>query len=169
MLESCIALARKSQTPLIVICSKAVRQHEVIDMAAGAGVEAFAFDLPPGNPLGIDFAVSGDEELSGASPGWNRDLSMKRNLGLVLARMLGWTRLMFLDDDIYGVTWDDVPALAAALDNHNVSAFIAEKIPGNSVACHANRLGGGRQDVFASGSEMGVRCDLDDLAFFSNV
>ena len=97
------------------------------------------------------------------------DVSMKRNLGLVLARLLGWPRIMFLDDDIYGITGADVAALAAGLDDHSVSALIPKKFPDNSVACHAHRLGGGRQDVFASASGMGARCDRDDLAFFPNV
>lgn len=169
MLENCIELATRTQIPLIVICSKAVRQHEVIDMAARAEVEAFAFDLPSGNPLAIDFATSDDEELVAANPGWNRDVSMKRNLGLVLARLLGWKRLMFLDDDILDLGEDDVAALAAALEDHTVSALIPTKFPDNSVVCHAHRLGGGDQDVFASASGIGVRCDRDDLAFFPNV
>jgi hypothetical protein len=169
MLESSIDLAQRTQTPLIVVCSKAVRQDEVIDLAALADVEAFAFDLPPGNLLGIDFATSDDEELSAASPGWNRDLSLKRNLGLILARLVGWTKIMFLDDDIYGVTRDDVAALAAALEDHSVSALLPAEFPDNSVACHAHRLGGGNQDVFASASGIGVRCDRDNLGFFPNV
>jgi hypothetical protein len=76
---------------------------------------------------------------------------------------------MFLDDDIFGVTELDVAALAAALDDHNVSALIPEEFPDNSVACHANRLGGAGQDVFASASGIGVRCDREDLAFFPNI
>ena len=59
--------------------------------------------------------------------------------------MLGWRRLMFLDDDIYDVSKDDVDALVAALDNHNVSVLIPDEYSDNSVACHAHRLGGGRQ------------------------
>jgi TIR domain len=168
-LRSCIGLARRTQTPLIVACSRAASQSEVIGMAGSANVEAFAFDLPPGNPLGIGFTTSADKELSAASPGWHSDLSMKRNLGLVLARLLGWTRLMFLDDDIYGVRQHDVAALAAALDDHAVSALIPKQFPDNSVVTHANRLIGERQDVFASGSGMGVRCDRDDLAFFPDI
>jgi hypothetical protein len=169
MLKNCIDLARKTEIPLVVVCSKAVRQDEVIDMAAAAAVEAFAFDLPPGNPLGVDFATSKDEELAAASPGWKRDLSMKRNLGLALGRLLGWERLMFLDDDIYRVARKDVAALAAALEDHKVSALIPKRYPDNSVVCHAHRLGGGHQDVFASASGIGVRCDRDELAFFPNV
>jgi glycosyltransferase involved in cell wall biosynthesis len=114
-------------------------------------------------------ATSEDEELAAASPGWNHDLSVKRNLGLVLARLAGWTKLMFLDDDIYGVTEDDVAMLAAALEDHSVSALIPAEFPDNSVACHAHRLSGGKQDVFASASGIGVRCDRDDLGFFPNL
>jgi hypothetical protein len=151
------------------VCSRAVGQKEVIERAARANVEAFAFDLPTGNPLDIDFATSEDEELSSASPGWDHDLSMKRNIGLVLARLLGWTRLMFLDDDIYRVSRKDVAALAAALDDQSVSALIPKRYPDNSVVCHAHRLGGGDQDVFASASGIGIRCDRDEMAFFPNV
>jgi hypothetical protein len=151
------------------VCSRHARQDEVITLAAQANVEAIVFDLPPGNPLGIDFATCQDRELSAANIGWTRDLSMKRNLGLVLARLLGWTKLMFLDDDIYGVASGDVVALAAALEDHSVSALIPMWFPDNSVACHAHRLGGGKQGVFASASGIGVRCDRNDLAFFPNI
>jgi hypothetical protein len=169
VLRNSIGLARRTQTPLIVACSRAVTQNEVIELASSENVEAFAFDLPPTNPLGIDFLTSEDDELIAASPGWHRDLSIKRNIGLVLARLLGWTRLMFLDDDIYGVGQHHVAALAAALEDHSVSALIPKRYPDNSVVCHAHRLGGGKQDVFASASGIGVRCDQKELAFFPNL
>jgi hypothetical protein len=168
-LRSGLGIARRTRKPLIVLCSRAISQDEVIERAARADVEAFAVNLPAGNPLEIEFTTSQDTELSAASPGWTRDISMKRNIGLVLARLLGWTRLMFLDDDIYGVSQHDVAALAAALDDHCVSALIPRRYPDNSVVCHAHRLGGGKQDVFASASGMGVRCDRDELAFFPNI
>ncbi len=101
--------------------------------------------------------------------GRTRDLSMKRNVGLVIAQMLGWQRLMFLDDDIYGVSKEDVDALASGLNDHTVSVLIPDEYPDNSVACHAHRLGGGEQGKFASGGGMGVRCDREDLAFFPNI
>jgi hypothetical protein len=170
-LTACMALARETDVPLIVICSKLVNRGEVIDMAAAGGVQAYAFDLldSPANPLGITFATSSDEQLAAASSVKTRDLSPKRNLGLVIARMLGWRRLMFLDDDIYGITGRDVDALAGGLSTHGISVLIPDEFPDNSVACHANRLGGGQQDVFAGGGATGVRCDRDDLAFFPNI
>jgi hypothetical protein len=83
--------------------------------------------------------------------------------------MLDWKRLMFLDDGIYGITREDVDALAAGLSDHSVSVLIPDKFEDNSVVCHANRIGGGEQGTFASAGAMGVRCDRDDLAFFPNI
>jgi hypothetical protein len=170
-LTPCMGLARETHIPLVVLCSKMVRSHQVIKMATDVGVKAYALDWPPhpANPLGIKFATSSDLELAAVSSVTTRDLGMKRNLGLVLARMLGWKRLMFLDDDIYGVTAEDVNALAAGLSGHSVSVLIPDKFEDNSVVCHANRLGGGQQGKFASAGGMGVQCDRDDLAFFPNI
>lgn len=166
-------LARETRIPLIVVCSKLVNQHQVIKMATDAGVKAYALDWPPyrvnPDPLGTKFKTSSNPELAAASSARTRDLSMKRNLGLVLARMLDWKRLMFLDDDIYGITRDDVAALAAGLSDHSVSVLIPDKFEDNSVVCHANRLGGGQQDKFASAGGMGVYVDRDDLAFFPSI
>jgi hypothetical protein len=171
MFPDCIGLARQTAIPLIVVCSKRVDRRQVTAAATHAHVEAFALDLPahPANPLGISFSTSSDEDLVAANAGSARDLSTKRNLGLVLARMLRWQRLMFLDDDIFDVTREDVEALAAGLSDHSVSVLIPEEYPDNSVACHAHRLGGGHQGRFASADGMGVRCDRDDLAFFPNI
>ena len=172
-LTACMKLARETGIPLVVVCSKLIRQDQVVKMAIEDGVKAYVLDWPPyrvnPNPLGIKFATSSDLEIAVASSVMTRDLSMKRNLGLVLARMLGWKHLMFLDDDIYGVTREDVQALAAGLSNHSVSVLIPDKFEDNSVVCHANRLGGGQQDTFAGAGAMGVQCDRDDLAFFPNI
>jgi glycosyltransferase involved in cell wall biosynthesis len=171
MLDKCIDLARRTRIPLIVACSKDVSASqviEVIDKTSDPIIEAYAIDLPPDNHLGIPFATS-HKELTAASPDWGRDLSAKRNLGLILARLRGWTRLMFLDDDIYDIDEGDVDALATALDDHSVSALIPEQFPDNSVACHAHRLGRGGQKVFASASGIGVKCDRENLSFFPNI
>lgn len=171
-LDDCIGLASETAIPLIVVCSKRVKKDQVIDAAAQRNVEVFAVDLPPQstNPLeGISFATSTDEDILAFTSGLTRDLSMKRNLGLVVARMCGWQRLMFLDDDIQDVSERDVDALAAGLNDHNVSVLIPHEYPDNSVACHAYRLGGGEQGKFASAGSMGVRCDRDELSFFPNI
>jgi hypothetical protein len=140
-------------------------------MAEHVGIEAYVLDLPADRPIpqGIRFKTSDDEELAAASSVTTRDLSTKRNLGLVLARTLGWRRLMFLDDDIHGISKQDVNALAAGLGDHSISVLIPDEYPDNSVVCHAHRLGGGDQGTFASAGGMGVRCDRDNLAFFPNI
>ncbi len=171
-LSDCMALALETAIPLIVVCSKRVKKYQVIDAARRENVEVFAVDLPShlANPLdGISFTTSTDDHLLALTSGRTRDLSMKRNLGLVIAQMLGWQRLMFLDDDIYGVSKEDVDALASGLNDHTVSVLIPDEYPDNSVACHAHRLGGGEQGKFASGGGMGVLCDREDLAFFPNI
>jgi hypothetical protein len=171
-LEFCIGLAREASIPLIVVCSKRVKKEQVIAAAAGADVDVYAVDLPmPATvpPEGISFLTSTDEELLAVSSAQTRDLSTKRNLGLLIAKMLGWERLMFLDDDIFGISKAEVDALAAGLNHRNVSVLIPDDFPDNSVACHAYRLGGGDQDMFASAGGMGVRCDREDLPFFPNI
>jgi hypothetical protein len=171
-LTACIGLTQQTAIPLIVVCSRRVNKSQVIEVARRANVDVIAVDLPqhPANPLeGISFRTSTDEDLLAASSGKTRDLSAKRNLGLVIAKMLGWRQLMFLDDDIYGVSTKDVEALAAALNDRNVSVLIPEEYPDNSVACHAFRLGGGEQGKFAGAGGTGVRCDRDDLPFYPNI
>jgi hypothetical protein len=168
----CISLAREAGVPLIVVCSKRVSKDEAIAAASGQDVETYAVDLPmypTTPPEGISFLTSTDEELLAVSSGQTRDLSTKRNLGLLIAKMLGWQRLMFLDDDISGISKAGIDALAAGLNNHKVSVLIPEWFPDNSVACHAYRLGGGKQGKFASAGGMGVRCDREDLPFFPNI
>lgn len=170
-LSASIHLAGETAIPLIVVCSKRVNKDQVVEVARRAHAEVFAVDLPP-HPAqlkGTSFGTSTDEDLLAASSGKTRDLSTKRNLGLVVAKMLRWNRLMFLDDDIYGISKEGVEDLAAALNNHKVSVLIPEEYPDNSVACHAFRLGGGDQGKFASAGGMGVRCDREDLPFFPNI
>ena len=171
-LNDCIDLAGRTTIPLIVVCSKRVTKYEVIDAAAQKNVESFAVDLPPQSDnllRGISFSTSTNKQILAFTSGQTRDLSSKRNLGLVIARMCGWQRLMFLDDDIQDVSNTDVAALAAGLDDHTVSVLIPDEFPDNSVACHANRLGGEEQGKFAGAGSMGVRCDSDQLGFFPNI
>ena len=171
-LNTCISLGQQTGIPLIVICSRRVNKQQVLEAAERENVQVFAVDLPEysaNSLVGTSFATSTDEDLLAVSAGRTRDLSIKRNLGLVIAKMLGWRRLMFLSDDIYGISKEDVEALAAALNSHNVSVLIPEYYPDNSVVSHAFRLGGGEQDTFATADGMGVRCDRDDLPFFPNI
>jgi hypothetical protein len=170
-LSDCIDLGSRTGIPLIVACSMWVTKYEVIEAAAQKKVEVFAVDMPPRPDdllKGISFNTSTNKQILAFTSGLTRDLSIKRNLGLVIARMCGWERLMFLDDDIRDVSNTHVAALAAGLDDHNVSVLIPDEYPDNSVACHANRLSGREQGKYASAGGMGVRCD-GKLSFFPNI
>jgi hypothetical protein len=60
------------------------------------------------------------------SAGRRSDLELKRNLGLLLARLHSWGKILFLDDDIgdtvndvsVGISMEAVGRVAAQLDDH---------------------------------------------------
>ena len=75
-------------------------------MAATGFRRAIVADLPGGythESSGSALLASSREASPGIAENPNGDLSIKRNLGLLLARMLGWERIFFMDDDIRDV------------------------------------------------------------------
>jgi hypothetical protein len=82
------------------------------------------------------------------------DISRKRNLGLLLGRVCGWTRMLFLDDDIRKVNVSKLSSAAALLDDYPVAGFQVKKYPDASVVGHARRLTGRRQEPFVSGGSL---------------
>jgi hypothetical protein len=82
------------------------------------------------------------------------DLTAKRNLGLVLSRLLGWSSVMFLDDDITELNPDDVRRASGFLDTHNAAGLHVCGFHDHSVVCHAYRDAGGRQQSFIGGGAL---------------
>jgi hypothetical protein len=97
------------------------------------------------------------------------DLSAKRNIGLLLARLHGWNKVAFVDDDITLSRTDNIARLAGQLDDHQVAGMRALEHPDNSVVCHARRLAGLAQDVFVTGAVLGVHCNSLPLSFFPEI
>ena len=93
---------------------------------------------------------------------------MKRNIGLVLARMLGWQRVFFLDDDIRDIAYPDLQRTVDMLGSFSAAGMRVTEFPDNSIVCHANRMTGGSQDVFVSGAALAVECD-SDIGFFPGI
>jgi hypothetical protein len=116
------------------------------------------------------------------------DLGLKRNLGLLLARMQGLEAILYLDDDI-SVTpasrlaaravrdhpWpagdplarlNDVLASFAASPDLHAAGYFQQDFDDNSVFCHARRLVGRAQETFISGGAHALRVD-GPLPFFS--
>jgi hypothetical protein len=89
-----------------------------------------------------------------------RDISRKRNLGLMIGRACGWTRMLFLDDDIRKLSIAKLSPAAAVLDDYPVVGLQVNKYPDASVVGHARRLTGRRQEPFISGGSLLVNPQL---------
>jgi hypothetical protein len=84
------------------------------------------------------------------------DVSAKRNLGLTLCHMVGWDRVIFLDDDITVCDTHDLSRAAGLLDTHNAVGLFISGFPDHSVVCHAYRMAGGAQESFIGGGALAV-------------
>jgi hypothetical protein len=93
------------------------------------------------------------------------DISMQRNIGLVLARMLGWKRVFFLDDDIRDIAYPDLQTTVDMLGSFQAAGMWVTEFPDTSIVSHANRVTGEAQDAFVSGSALAVDSD-SDIGFF---
>jgi hypothetical protein len=96
------------------------------------------------------------------------DISAKRNMALVLSRMLGWSRVLFLDDDITELNPDDVRRASGLLDTHNAVGLHVGGFPDHSVVCHAYRQAGGSQQSFIGGGALAVHLERSD-SFFPDI
>ena len=171
-LDHAIMLARKLSCQLVVLCSLKARADEVNDLLASRNfTEAIIVDLPKGYILPkLDLATSKRTslELPDLCVHPNGDLSAKRNIGLLLARMMGWQRIFFLDDDIRDLYSSDLREVAMMLGPCDAVGMRATDFPDNSVVCHGHRKTGGYQDIFVSGSVLAVHC-TDTVAFFPEI
>lgn len=103
--------------------------------------------------------------------GRRKDTSAKRNLALMLAYLLGWQRIAFLDDDIEVPDSGDLKNAAGLLDTYNAVGLSIDEIngyPDNSVVCHAYRLIGGHQDSFIGGGALAVET-MRNRSFFPDI
>jgi hypothetical protein len=82
------------------------------------------------------------------------DISRKRNLGLLIGRVCGWTRMLFLDDDIRKLSVRKLSSAAALLDKYPIVGLQVNKFPDASVVGHARRLTARKQEPFVSGGAL---------------
>lgn len=154
-LESAVRLGAELGVPVVLLCSGRALPQYARQVAEGVeGARCSVVDLSHRAEVGLpalDTAAFGQ-----AIVGSHGDLSLKRNLGLVLGRMCGWRTVLFLDDDIRGVSPALTRLVVGSLEHHAVAGMPATSYPDNSVVCHARRLAGGGQGVFVSGSALAV-------------
>lgn len=155
-LRHVIGLARHLGTKLVALCSRLSEAGEVRRIATEEGLtDVVPVDVPDASRLPLpDLATS--KLLVGTEFERGTDLSLKRNLGLLLARMAGWRRVVFLDDDITVPDAEDLRRAVGLLEHYEVVGLSIEGFPDNSVVCHAHREAGGFQDTFIGGGALAV-------------
>lgn len=171
-LDHAVTLARAAGCSLLILCSGRLSRIEAVKfLAARSYYNAVAVDLPRGFSHKLFHfpelaAIRG--ELPRACGFYATDLSMKRNIGLALARMLGWRRIFFLDDDIRDIAYPSLQRTVDMLGSFSAAGLWVTDFPDNSIVCHASRETGGSQDVFVSGAALALDCD-SDVGFFPDI
>jgi hypothetical protein len=169
-LTPAITLAAQLHVPLLVLCSRRTHPGQVARRVAQTpGAFAHAVEIHEGWAHESLVQETSAPAFHKASADRSSDLSLKRNLGLLVARQQGWNKVLFLDDDITGVRAEDVARLAVQLDRHHVAGMAIREFPDNSVACHARRLVGLPQDNFISGAALGVNCADHPVSIFPDI
>jgi hypothetical protein len=169
-LQPAIELAAFLGAFLVVLCSKQTKLEQVARRVARTpAARALLVQIPetwthPGFPVRTSAT-----EFQWASAGRTSDLSAKRNIGLLLARLRGWNKITFVDDDVTLSQTDNIARLAGQLDEYQVAGMVVRRFPDNSVVNHARRLAGLTQDVFVTGAVLGVHCNNLPLSFFPDI
>jgi hypothetical protein len=168
-------LANRLGATLVALCSQGTSAAEVADRCARApGCRAVVIDVIPRYQHPLMPTRTEADRFRDAAAHRTTDLSVKRNVGLLLARLRSWSKIIFLDDDIgdsmsgppLGLPEIALRRLVAALDTHQVAGLSVREFPDNSVVSHARRLAGFEQDTFVSGAALGVNCSDHPLPFF---
>jgi hypothetical protein len=169
-LKTVAELAASADVLLVVLASHECNVIAASELVASIqGCRALIAGIPDDYRNDVLTFQTSDPSFADLKAGRNSDLSLKRNLGLLLARLMRWEKIIFLDDDIFGVTVTDLAKIVSRLDNHPVTGLISRSFPDNSVVCHANRLCDRPQDIFVTGAALGVNCADDPLDFFPDV
>ncbi|MFF0338502.1 hypothetical protein [Kribbella sp. NPDC004875] len=171
-LQNVIRLSIKLSVPLVILCSRQAQADQVrarVESVKNFGAQALVIEVPEDYRPPCTAPLTSGREFTEASAGRSSDLSVKRNIGLLLGRLRGWNKILFVDDDISQFNQRDVERLTAYLDRYPVASMVSQYFPDNSVVCHARRLAGFGQDVFVSGAALGVNLKHPDLSFFADI
>lgn len=157
-----VSLAAGLGCALVVLCSTPDQARRARTECGTSPGEILVTYVPAYHVDLVEFLASGCPETE---PSCHVDIARKRNVGLLLSRLCGWRTVMFLDDDIMGMTVDAVSRAAAMTAGFQAAGFTIGFYPDNSVVCHAHRLAGGAQGVFPGGSALLVDVARSDTLF----
>jgi hypothetical protein len=168
--DDLIKLSARLGAQLVVICSKLTKIDDVAERVARTpGARALIIEMPKNYRVPRMPSRTSSRRFLEASAGRVSDLSTKRNIGLLLARLNGWHKIAFVDDDITLIDAEAFERLARHLERAPIAGMVCRDFPDNSVVCHARRLADLPQDNFVSGSVLGVNCDDLPFPFFPNI
>ncbi|MGI5225161.1 hypothetical protein [Actinoallomurus sp. CA-142502] len=163
------ALATLVETPLVVLCGEG--QKSMVDLALSKS-------LPPGDLHVLEVMPNREHgwlQSAGERYPFSRseqfkvvDIAGKRNLGLIIARMAGWEKIIFLDDDIGAINPSMLGRAAELTERYRTVGFQVPEFPDNSVVGHAYRLAGGPQHVFVGGGGLAVKLP-EHSAFYPSI
>jgi hypothetical protein len=153
--------------PLVTLHSRKWTSAHEAAQRLPPSVELIAIDVPdPANVSLPRFETS--RLLAGSMFERRTDLSTKRNMALKLSHLLGWERVVFLDDDIQVPDPGHLRQAVSLLDTHSAVGLGIGGYPDNSVVCHAFRIAGGRQETFVGGGALAVEVKRNH-SFFPDV
>jgi len=168
-LRGIIEVAAALETEIIVLGSRQTQVEQVAKRIGRVpGVRGLVVHVPEGYRLPLADLRTSHRTFAAVSGGRISDLSVKRNLGLLLARLRGWQKIVFVDDDIT-VSSEALARVAAQLDRRRIAGMRCPTFADNSVFCHARRLAGLPQDVFLTGAVLGVNCTDLPLPYFPDI
>ena len=153
-LQAAVKLASNTGCALVVICTTPEQARQVLSLHESATDDMLVTYLPESvEDTLLPFATSVHPQ-NDIEHSCHVDIARKRNVGLLLARLCGWRTIMFLDDDIRGLTEPAISRAAALTARFQAVGFEISYYPDNSVVCHAHRLAGGKQGTFPGGSAL---------------
>lgn len=133
-------LAREVGARLISLCSHEAKAEQVAAVLERIGVpEYIAADIPPGYAIpGVEFlAHKTIPEIAQKDPGWN--LSDKRNLGQLMARLAKSERAFFQDDDLY-LHAEALGKVGLMLSDMEIAGLRCGLYPDRSAKMHVRRM-----------------------------
>jgi hypothetical protein len=166
-LRVAIDLAAQLGCPLITLHSGYSKTVAARELANSKSVDLVAVDMKR-LPHGMLPSFGTTSLLANTVFERRTDTSSKRNIGLLLARALGWQHIVFLDDDICIQQAEHLTDAVRLLHKYDGVGLTGSGFPDNSVVCHAHRKTGGFQDTFIGGGALAVNA-MTFNSFFPDI
>lgn len=164
------ALAQSLRCPLVTLHSGKWTSAQAAAERFPPNIDLIAIDVPAPSRLRLPRWETSNL-VAGTVFERKTDLSPKRNLALMLCHMVGWKRILFIDDDISKLNPEHVRTASSLLSTYNAVGLKIGGFPDNSVVCHAHRYTGGQQSSFIGGGALAINVAkaIDCNSFFPDI